>query len=456
MISFHPAQSEIARDPHRFRVLACGRRFGKTTLAVWEMLGFALAHPGRNVAYLAPTYQQARDIAWAELKRIASPIAANINESRLEIEIKCKLPDKESTPEGSPTTSKISLRGWESVETLRGQKFDFLVLDEVASMRNFWNGWDEVLSPTLLDNAGSAMFIGTPKGFNHFYDLYQREAKDADFKSFHFTTYDNPHMPREEIERERLGKTEDVFAQEFLADFRKTEGLVYKEFDRNKHVISPAQQPPHFTEIIAGVDFGFTHPAAVIHIGKDNDSRYFIFQEWYHRGKTDVEIAEYVAAQRFQRVYPDPENPAAIEELKRRGVNLRDVKKGPGSVVSGINIVRELFKSNRLYVSSACPNIIMELETYSYAENKSTRDPKENPAKEFDDALDSARYALMTDALSQNYKGPSVAFSGNRAYGQQDSFLSPGGDRGNDNKGFNTSHAAPRGYGQEQVWSVTP
>lgn len=454
MITFHPAQSEIAKDNHRFRVLSCGRRFGKTTLAVWEMVGVALAKPGRNIAYISPTYQQSRDIAWAELKRIASPIAANINESRLEIEIKTKESDT-PIPEGYPTTSKIMLRGWESVETMRGQKFDFLVIDEVASMRNFFMGWDEVLSPTLVDNKGSAMFISTPKGFNHFYDLYNMEAKNPDYKSFHFTTYGNPHLPIEEIERERLSKTEDVFAQEYLADFRKTEGLVYKEFDRKLHVIAPHMCPPHYAEVIAGVDPGFTHPFAVPHIGKDNDSRYFVFKEWYNRGKTDSEGAEYVAAQKFQRVYPDPENASFIEELKRRKVNLREVKKGPGSIVAGINIVRELLKANRLYISSDCPNLIMEFETYSYAEGKG-KDPKENPAKEFDDLLDALRYALMTDSASSNNKGPSIAYSGHRSYGMADSFLSPGGERKKDPDGFAIAQTPRHDSGYNDVWNVVP
>ncbi len=454
MISFHPAQSEIAKDPHRFRVLLCGRRFGKTTLAVWEMLGVALAKPGRNVAYLSPTYQQSRDIAWAELKRIASPIAADINESRLEIRVKCKLPDGIEYDPKNPdsTTSKISLRGWESVETLRGQKFDFLVVDEVASMRNFWMGWDEVLSPALIDNKGSAMFIGTPKGFNHFYDLYNMEAKNPDYKSFHFTTYDNPYMPREEIERERLSKTEDVFAQEFLADFRKTEGLVYKEFDRKKHVIAPHNIPPHFKEVIAGADPGFTHPAAVPHIGIDADSRYYVFKEFYHRGKTDAEIVEYIAAQQFQRVYPDPENASFNEELKRKRVNTREVKKGPGSVLNGINVVRELLKSNRLFISSDCPNTILEFETYAYAEHKGARDPKENPAKENDDMVDALRYALMMDAIGSQSRGPSIAYSGHRAYGQQETFNSTNEKRSD--AGFTTAHTERRDYGLSQVWDI--
>lgn len=419
MISFHPKQSEVALDTHRFRVLNWGRRTGKTSLAVWEMLGFAISGPGKKIAYLGPTYQAARDIAWAELKRIALPIAVNINESRLEIEVRVKSTDAK-LEEGKQQTSLIVLRGWEAVETLRGQNFDMLVIDEVASMREFWTGWHEVLRPALADTAGSVIFCSTPKGFNHFYDLFRMEAKDADYKSFHATTYDNPHIPKEEIEKIRQELTEDRFAQEHLADFRKTEGLVYKEFDRARHVISSDALPKHYTETLAGVDFGFTHPAAVIHIGKDFDSRYYIFDEFYQRGKTDAEIAEYVAAQKFQRVYPDPENPAAIEELRRRRVNLREVKKGKGSVVTGINIIRELLKSNRMFVASNCVNIILEFETYSYADSGDKRDANENPLKENDDALDAARYCLMTDAPSSGRNFAEQSWPTHKQYGFDD------------------------------------
>lgn len=451
MITFHPKQSEVALDTHRFRILNWARRCGKTTLAIWEMVGFAVSAPGKHIVYISPTFQSSRDIAWAELKRIALPIAVNVNESRLEIEVRTKASDKE-LEEGAHNTSFIQLRGWESVETLRGQKFDMLILDEVSSMRDFWTGWHEVLRPALADVAGQAMFISTPAGFNHFYDLYRMEAKDNDYKSFHATTYDNPHIPPEEIDKIKLELTEDRFAQEHLADFRKTEGLVYKEFDRARHVISPHALPANWKEVIAGADFGFTHPCAIMHIGKDHDGRYFVFNEFYERGKTDAEIAEYVAAQRFQRVYPDPENPAAIEELRRRKVNLREVKKGKGSVVAGINIVRELFKSNRLYITSNCVNLILELETYSYEDSNGARDAKENPKKEFDDAVDSCRYALMTDSLSSNSSGPSLAFSQHHGYGMTAGYDKSDGKDNGPKFGFAPVHVS----GQQDVWNVTP
>lgn len=378
-----PAQAQIAKDRHRFRVVNCGRQFGKTTLAIEEIKGVALSKESR-IVYIATTIQQARDIAWQTLKNELRPITVKVKEApSLEVEVRNL---KEST-------SVIQLRGWEAVETLRGQQFDFIVLDEVASMRNFWLQWQEVLLPTTSFRQGSVMFISTPKGFNHFYDLYNFEVEDKDFKSFHYTSYDNPYLKAEELEKAKAKSTEDRFSQEYLADFRKVEGLVYKEFSRDRHLFDAT--PTQTIEYLAGIDFGFTNPCAVIHIYRDGDNRFYVTDEWYKTGRTEVQIAEYVAGCKFNKVYPDPESPSAIETLNQKGVSVTEVIKGKDSVPSGINKVRELFKQNRLFIHKSCVNLISELETYSYPEKKDLHAEPENPIKENDHALDALRYAIM-------------------------------------------------------------
>lgn len=384
--ALHPAQAQIASDRHRFRVVNCGRRFGKTTLSVWEMFAIAVAKADARVAYIAPTYQQARDIAWNELKTICQPILISANEGRLEVTI-------QNQHGGS---SQIFLKGWEAVETLRGQYFDFLVLDEISSYRNFWMHWQEVLRPTLTDRMGQVLFISTPKGFNHFYDLFNLERKDKDYKSFHFTSYQNPFIPRGEIDKAKQELTQDRFYQEYMADFRKTEGLVYKEFDRSKHLFET--EPTTTFKTIGGVDFGFNNPAAVLSIKKDDDNRYWVTEEWYKRGQTDAQVADYVAGLRFNEVYPDPASASGCEELRQRGVNVRDVVKNKDSIRNGINTVREMFKSNRLFIHRDCVNLIMELETYAYPDKKPDHNEEENPIKENDHAVDALRYPLMMDA----------------------------------------------------------
>ena len=378
----HKTQKPVALDKHRFKVLCCGRRWGKTTLAI-DIMKARASIKGARIAYVAPTYQQARDIAWEQLKADCQNAVNNINEGRLEL----------SWVNGS----RIVLRGWESIETLRGQQFDLVVIDEVAMMRNFKLSWQEVIRPTLTDTKGEALFISTPKGFNHFYELYGLEASDDDYKSFHYTTYDNPYIPVEEIEKAKKELTEDRFAQEYMADFRKSEGLVYKEFSRVAHLYKEIHPKAEIIKIIGGHDFGTNNPCASITIKKDQDARYWVSEEWYIQGKTDSQQADYVSALKWDACYPDPHSTSGILEMKQRGVNVRDVIKGADSIKNGINTVKELFLTNRLKIHESCVNLIWELETYSYPVKKPDRNEEENPIKENDHALDALRYALMMD-----------------------------------------------------------
>lgn len=383
-----PAQSKIAKCTSRFRVLCCGRRFGKTVLAIEEMVGVAIAKKDRRVAYFAPTRDDAREITWSMLIKKCENVITYKNESLLQIKI--------MTMDGGE--SMIALYGWESVQERgkgRGLANDFIVCDEVSSYRNFWVGWNEVLSPTLIDRKGSAMFISTPEGFNHFYDLYGMEAKDPNYKSFHFTSYDNPNIPAEEIEREKLSKPEDTFAQEYMADFRKQQGLVYKEFNRDRHLFDTL--PERCDEYIAGIDFGFTNPTAVIHIKRDGDDNYYVTEEWYKTGRTEEQIAEYVRSCRFNRVYPDPESPSAIEVLNSKGIDVVEVVKNKDSIKNGIDRVRQLLKMGKLRIHRSCVNLIAEFETYAYPEKRPDHNEDENPIKENDHALDALRYALNTN-----------------------------------------------------------
>ena len=383
------SQEKIALDKHRFRVLVCGRKFGKTELAIEEILGKVLLKGNKEIAYLATNYGEARDIAWQRMVKRYKPIfAQEPNETRLEMKVYAK----------DGATSQIQLKGWESVENLRGREFDFIVLDETQNYKDFWLYWQEVLRPTLTPRQGSALFLGTPKGFTHLYDLFGMEAKDKDYKSFHFTTYDNPYIPTEEIEKAKFELTEDRFAQEYMADFRKTEGLVYKEFNRKEHIYKEEVKENSVSKTFGGVDFGFVHPAAVLTIKKLLDGKYKVNEEWYKTGQTDAQIADYVSALKWNECYPDPESAGGIEELKRRGVNVREVIKGKDSVRNGINSIRELFKQGRLLIHESCQNLIWEFETYAYEDPKNKR-ADEIPKKEHDHAVDALRYALMMETV---------------------------------------------------------
>jgi PBSX family phage terminase large subunit len=402
-VSLHPAQAEIANDMHRFRVVNCGRRFGKTVLAIYEMVGKASFTRDGKIAYIAPTYQQARDICWNQLKKIVAPITKSVNEARLEINVyndTDNFPQYKNHENKTKNFSTIFLRGWEAVETLRGQYFDFLVIDEVASMKNFWTGWNEVLQPTLTDKSGEVLFLSTPKGFNHFYDLYNQEHKSPDYKSFHFTSYDNIHLQKKEIEAIRANTPVDAFEQEYMAEFKKMQGLVYPEFSREKHLINQEEldklEKKEWAEVMCGVDFGYTNPSAIIVIKRDTDNTFWITEEWYKTKQTTAQIIEKVKQFNPYTVYPDPAEPDRIEEMKNANMNVREVNK---DIVAGIDRVRELLKQNRLKIHPLCSNLILEMETYHYPDDTFGKNPYEKPVKENDHAMDAMRYVLFSNSL---------------------------------------------------------
>lgn len=381
-----PAQAKIISDTHRFRVVVCGRKFGKTTLNAEELVANAISGNDRRVMYVAPTLGVARQLMWERLKKYGASIKEN--DSRLEMKVK--------TPYGGE--SHIFLGSWEKIELYRGDEFDFIEFDEVQEYRGFWVGWNEAMRPTLTPRKGGAMFSGTPKGFNQLYDLFNLEYTDDNFKSFRFTTYDNPFIDKDEIDKEKAKKSDDEFAQEYLAEFRKSSGLVFKEFNREQHVFD--YDINGYSEKVAGVDFGYTNPTAIPHV-IIKDGNYYVTSELYRTQMTDDEVADYVFAQRFTKVYPDPEAPAAIEVMRRKGINLRDVVKGKDSIEHGINKMREMFKQNKLFIHKSCINLIGELEMYSYPDKSAFRNANENPQDEYNHAIDALRYVVSTYSIGK-------------------------------------------------------
>lgn len=382
-------QEEVIRNKSRFKVLNWGRRSGKTTVFAYEALGTALTIPDAHITYYAQTFGDARDIAWNIFLEVFGEAVISKNESLLEIKV--------ANLKGG--TSLVSLKGWESVYQSgkgRGTENDLILADEVAFCRQFLEYYDKVLAPTLLTTKGRAVFGSTPNGFNDFHKLVSKATTMNGWWYSHATSYDNEHNAPEEIERIKTEIPEDRFAQEYLADFRKIEGLVYKEFRQDIHVYKD-EEPRNIISRIAGVDFGFTNPTAVLTILKDFDNSYWVESEWYERGRTDSEIASYVSVQGFNLVFPDPESPSAIEDMRKLGVNVQEVVKNKDSIKNGINRIRALLMQRKLHIHASCVNLINELETYRYPSKPNEKNEPENPIKENDHALDALRYAITMD-----------------------------------------------------------
>ncbi len=214
-IQLHPAQLEIFNSTARFKVVSAGRRFGKSRLAAWLLLINALQSDSKDVFYIGPTFQQAKEIMWSMLKDLGKDVIASAYENTAVLTL--------------VNGRKIHLKGSDRPDTLRGVGLAFVVLDEYASMKPVV--WEQIIRPTLADVKGTALFIGTPAGKNHFYDLWNEGLKEdtPEWESFSYTSKDNPYIPAEEIEAARNSMSTMAYRQEFEASFESFTGGIFKE-----------------------------------------------------------------------------------------------------------------------------------------------------------------------------------------------------------------------------------
>ena len=208
-------QQQVWEDPTRFKIVAAGRRTGKSRLAAWMLIVNALQADRGHVFYVAPTQGQARDIMWQTLLELAHPVVTNAHINNLQIKL--------------VNGATISLKGADRPETMRGVSLKFLVMDEYADMKP--EVFEQILRPALADQKGAALFIGTPMGRNHFYDLYKYAELEDDesYTAWHFTSYDNELLDPEEIDLAKKSMSSYAFRQEFMASFEARGSEMFKE-----------------------------------------------------------------------------------------------------------------------------------------------------------------------------------------------------------------------------------
>ena len=237
-------QQEVFNDPARFKVVAAGRRCGKSRLAAWTLIIRALQTEKVTVFYVAPTQGQARDIMWGLLAELAHPVITNKHVNNMEITL--------------VNGSRICLKGGDRPDTMRGVSLEYLVIDEYADVKQ--QVFEEILRPALADRKGDCLFIGTPKGRNHFYDLYiyADSGEDDSFAAWHFTSYDNETLDPDEINLAKKSMSSFAFRQEFMSSFEALGSEIFKEewiqFDDNE---------PEIGDYYIAVDLaGFDDPSS--------------------------------------------------------------------------------------------------------------------------------------------------------------------------------------------------
>jgi hypothetical protein len=280
----HEGQREIAESRARFKVVCCGRRWGKTLLGVVMCLKTALE--GGRTWWVGPTYTVAME-GWEVLLHLVRQLRkipgfrAEIIKGRFRVVF--------------PSGGSVQVRSGADPQKLRGAGLDGLVLDECAFMKE--EAWSQALRPTVSDKLGWVLFISTPKNFNWFYDLWTRATSLPNWQAWQKPTRTNPYMPKEEIEQARIdARSDSIFRQEYEADFEAVGNAIY-ELDPNLHM-QPIPEGILFPEWqgAIGVDYGAggnNHPSAVVAITPDSSGHLWVRETWLGGGDVE-EIARQV------------------------------------------------------------------------------------------------------------------------------------------------------------------
>lgn len=386
-------QQTISESEARFRVAICGRRFGKTFLAINE-IGKIARFPNKLIYTVYPTYRQAKTVLWTQLCTRLRDInwVKKVNETDLTIILK--------------NNSRISLRGADNFDSLRGVGLDAVIMDEFQLTDQ--RAWTEVLRPTLSDKQGSALFIGTPYGTaNWAYDLYQRglDVTEHEWESFQYTTIDGGNVPESEIESARRDLDIRTFRQEYLATFEDYANRIFYAFDRKENVREYTEPVP--AQIFVGMDFNVGGMSATM-FARHGDIIH-AFDEIYLPSSNTQEVAEEIRrrypTQRIV-VYPDPAG-AARKTSAASGVTDHVILRNAGFVVrvphahnpvrDGINAVNSKLCSaagvRTFFVSPRCKKTIESLDKHCYKEGTAIPD-KDSGHDHFTDAV---RYYIDYD-----------------------------------------------------------
>lgn len=345
----HPGQAQVHNHVARFKVLDCGRRWGKTRLGVMECMGAAVA--GQRAWWVAPSYKMS-EVGWRPLRRLAGQIpGAEVRKVDRQVIL--------------PGGGEVSVRSADNPDSLRGEGLDFVVLDECAFMSEL--AWNEALRPALADRQGKALFISTPKGRNWFWYLWQRgQEPGTEWNSWRFTSYDNPHIADSEIDAARTTLPDRVFRQEFLAEFIDDAGGVFRG------VMAAAtakpqdgKQPGH--DYAIGVDWGKHNDFTVLAV-VDLTTSELCYVDRFNQIDYAVQTGRLKAlASRFQPVTIIAESNAMgepiIEQLQRDGLPVQPFKTTNATKTAIIDGLAMAFEQGAVKIIPD-PVLIGELQAY--------------------------------------------------------------------------------------------
>lgn len=346
----HPGQRAVVGDPHRFKVLACGRRWGKTRLG--SALCIADALQGGRSWWVAPSYKVA-NVGWRLMTQLAAQIpGAEIRRGDRAVVM--------------PNGGEAWVRSADNPDSLRGEGLNFVVLDECAFMKG--DAWSEALRPALSDRKGRAMFISTPKGHNWFWRLWVRGQGDgsAEWQSYHFPTANNPFIDQSEIDAAQGGMPDRTFRQEYLAEFIDDAGGVF----RGVAAAATAQGQDKATpghQYVFGVDWAQQHDFTAITV-MDATTRQLVALDRFNKVDYAVQRGRLTALyERFRPVQIIAElnsiGQPVVEQLQRDGLPVQGFMTTNATKATAIDALALAFERGDIAILDD-PVLVGELQAY--------------------------------------------------------------------------------------------
>ena len=379
-VELFPQQFAAFSFKSQFGAAIAGIQSGKTFVGSLWSGNKITEFPKGNGLIAAPTYKILQQSTLDKFFQNFPMLRKYYKESKGEIKL--------------PTGGTVFVRSFDSPLGAEGITANWIWADEAGQMpRLAWT----IMKSRVAMTGGQIFITTTPYSLNWLYqDVYLPwfRREDNRISVFTWASTDNPNFPKEHFDAEKKALSPEEFARRYEGQFAKMEGIVY-DLPADQ-IIAPKQIIAR--DIILGLDFGFHNPAAAPVIKIDRDNVYYITDEYYRTGRTQEEVENDLRGLRmkvpFREVYPDPEDPARIESMKRAGFACREVDK---NVALGISRVRELIRKKQLYVFNTCKNTLDEFNSYRYDPEKT----KEEPIKENDHLMDALRYAVY----NHNAKG---------------------------------------------------
>lgn len=392
-------QKQLLGAETRYSIFVAGRRSGKSEVVAWDIFFKALKHPNKDIAYIAPTYGQAKDIMFTRLRKsIPTEYIQRVYASS---------PPKVTFVNGCT----VHIYGSKNAEAIRGMGFVHVYFDETADIA--LEVWTEVMQPTLAQTRGGATFIGTPKGkANWFFELWQQSAHDDDWTRVICTTLQAGTVHHDEIERARRLLDERTFRQEYEASFESLGSLVYYAF--NDECVVEERPLDYGRGLVMAWDFNSGEkPMAVCILQEQNDGVYMVVKDFQHKYTNTEEmcnaidswldsqgtynqritiVGDYSGRRRtsqsslsdyaiISRIFS---NRGEYKERTRPTLHIRD----------RVNALNSLFgthaesgKSRRLRIGKNCRNLITDLERVQWKDNGSGLDDRVDERTHISDAL---------------------------------------------------------------------